>query len=222
MKTKMYQERKANISAFRGCGFDCDYCAFQNTLRFQNCPDCKAYKPHAHLEALEKNPPKTKEGEFVTMALNGDIAFASPDELRQMVEYCNKWSDRTFVLQTKDPRIFFGIRNMITDNIIIGTTIETNINHNFSTAPSVFTRMQVMSMLECRKMITIEPIMKFDPTFIVDIANLKPEIAYVGYDSRKNKLPEPTLEETLLFISGLFSAGIDVREKLIRKAWNEV
>jgi len=224
-KIGMYEDRIANISAFRGCKHDCVYCAFKRTLRFQKCDACRAFEPHAHLEALLKKPPKTKPGQFVTVGLTGDIAFATKDELQAIIRYCNKYPETTFVLQTKDPRIFLDqeIQNMITGNMIIGTTIETNINKHgtYSKAPSVFKRLEVMEKLDCRKMITIEPIIAFSPLFGVDIANIHPEIVWVGYDSKNHKLLEPSLYKTINLIEFLRGAGIDVREKLIRKAWNE-
>lgn len=220
-KGPMYTERKANISAFRGCDFNCVYCAFQNTLRFQKCEKCKSFTPHAHLEVLSREPPKTKDGEFLTMSLTGDIAFATGDELCQMLVYCREWHDRTFVLQTKDPSIFRQFEDDITDNIIIGTTIESERRHFDSSAPSPLVRYRALRALDCRKMVTIEPIMKFSWLLRDWIVDIEPEIVYIGYDSKNNHLPEPTLAETRELIRQLRNSGIDVREKLMRKAWDE-
>ncbi len=219
---KMYTERKANIPAFRGCDFNCSYCAFQHTMSRSGCADCRAFKPHAHLEVLEKRPPPTKDGEFLTMGLNGDIAFASDIELMKMLLYCNTWEDRTFVLQTKDPRIFWNMGDFIKPNMIIGTTIETDKSTTFiSNAPRVDLRYDALVNMSVRKMLTVEPIMKFSKNFSRRIVTLRPEIVYIGYDSKNNHLPEPTLAETQQLIQQLRDAGIDVREKLIRKAWDE-
>jgi len=156
------------------------------------------------------------------MGLNGDIAFASNSELREMLLYCNKWSDRTFVLQTKNPIVFAPRKDLITPNMIIGTTIETDaVNYNLSNAPRPSVRYFGLRVIDCRKMVTIEPIMKFTEYFGSQIINLHPEIVYIGYDSKNNHLPEPTLAETHQLIDQLRGAGIDVREKLIRKAWDE-
>jgi len=219
-KTKMYPERKTNISAFRGCGWGCTYCAFKNTLRFQSCDACKKFNPHAHLEALNKTPPKTNNGEYVAVGMNGDVAFASVGELRAMINYCTKWSDRTFMMQSKDPSCF--IPYTLPDNLIIATTIESDIDHDVSKAPNTVNRFESMRSLNCRKMITIEPILTFNMNRLFMMIHLiNPEIVYIGYDSKNNNLPEPTIDETRELIEQLRISGIDVKEKLIRKAWYE-
>ena len=221
-KTKMYAERKANISAFRGCLFGCTYCAFNGTLSRQSCELCRKYTPHAHLEVLDKRPPTTKEGEFLTMSLNGDVAFASENELVKMMLYCNTWDDRTFVMQSKNPRIFEPLADFIKPNMIIGTTIESDIDHNISKAPSPIKRYASMRLLDCRKMVTIEPILTFNLDKLWSwIQLINPEIVYIGYDSKNNELPEPTLDETNELIAVLREHGFNVKEKLIRKAWYE-
>ncbi|MCK5374102.1 MAG: hypothetical protein KAJ40_02350, partial [Alphaproteobacteria bacterium] len=53
------------------------------------------------------------------------------------------------------------------------------------------------------------------------IHSIDPEVVYIGYDSKKNKLPEPTLDETNELINRLREHGFEVREKLISKAWYE-
>lgn len=224
-KSKMYIDRKTNIAAFRGCDFNCIYCAFKNTLRFQECLKCKAYSPHAHLKALLKKPPRTKEGEFITVGMNGDVAFASMDEMGAMIKYCRDWPDRTFMMQSKDPRCFlpFGIP----ENLIICTTIETNgdFTKEYSEAPTTHTRISAMLKLSkrgCKTMVTVEPIMKFTQELVDWITYLRPKIVWVGYDSRSKHLPEPTLMETNNLIYELRTIGIEVREKLLRKAWDEV
>ena len=223
MANKMYQERKANISAYRGCAWNCVYCAFQNTLRFQSCEQCKKFEPHAHLEVLDRTPPITKDGEFLTMSLTGDIAFAREQDLVKMLLYCNAWDDRTFVLQSKNPRIFEQYNVLIKPNMVIGTTIESDVDHHMSKAPPPAQRYASMRLLNCRKMVTIEPILKFDLAKLYGWIHLiNPEIIYIGYDSKSNNLPEPTLAETKELIKELRTAGYDVREKLIRKAWDEV
>lgn len=221
-KSKMYQERKANIPAYRGCAFNCVYCAFKHTMSRSKCQQCRAFEPHAHIEVLNKRPPLTKEGEFLTMGLNGDIAFASEVELVRMLLYCNAWDDRTFVLQTKDPRMFVKFTDFIKPNMILGTTIETNRHTSFiSKAPYPLTRYLTLKNVDCKKMVTIEPIMQFDEMLFDWIVDLGPEIVYIGYDSKNNHLPEPTLAETLHLIKQMKDAGLDVRTKLLRKAWDE-
>lgn len=224
----MYKERKANIAAFRGCDFNCVYCAFSKMLKLSNCPMCKSFKPHSHMEVLGKTPPKTKEGEFLTIGLSSDISFMDVTNFYDVLDYCSKWGDRTFLIQSKNPEWFLQFYHRITSNVIIGTTIESNrfkgINYkDLSKGPNSYYRYCAMVKLNCRKAVTIEPILDFNGVFEKWIQDIKPEIVWIGYDSRPNRnhLPEPTLQKTQELIKCLEDSGISVHQKLIRKAWYE-
>ncbi len=243
---RMYPERAGNVSVFRGCAYSCAYCAFRTSLSRSGCKKCRDFEPHAHLEALEKNPPKTGEGEFLTIGLTGDISFMYVADFWKVMEYCRKWKDRTFLIQSKDPGYFLRYQEFvmpfrIPDNAIIGTTIETNrggwicdpVTTNptalyckydiISKAPLPEKRYEAMRRLDCRKAITIEPILDFDLDIMLQwTKDIAPEFIYIGYNSKKDiKLPEPSLSKTTALIAELRGAGFDVREKLLRKAWWE-
>jgi DNA repair photolyase len=231
IKTKMYSERKGNITVFRGCGFSCSYCAFRASLRRSPCEKCRTFEPHAHMEVLKNIPPKTKEGEFISVGFTGDISFMPMTDFWEVIEYCRKWKDRTFLIQSKNPHYFLKYLNFasplcIPDNVIIGTTIETNqTTDTISKAPEPALRGHAMKLLErCKKEVTIEPIMDFDLNNMVEwMQAIEPEFVYIGYDSHpeRNKLPEPMWSKTQLLIDDLRAAGIEVREKLMREAWRE-
>lgn len=236
MTERMYSERVGNISAFRGCGFGCTYCAFKRLIQMnKKCPQCATFEPHFHPEALERKPPKTKEGEFLTIGLASDISFMPWNEFERVLNYCHKWKDRTFLIQSKDPE-FFTKHFINCDNVIIGTTIESdcwwwddpklkiNIRYDqISKAPFPAKRYEPMRVLNCRKAVTIEPILSFNlDTFSRMLINLRPKIVWVGYDSGNNKLPEPSLQKTRQLIDDLRAHGLDVHEKLLRKAWWEL
>ena len=219
----MYLERKGKISWFRGCNFDCTYCAFGNTLRFQKCDVCSAFEPHAHLEVLDKTPPKTGDGEFLTMGLIGDIVFASDIEMKAAVAYCKKWSDRSFLIQTKAPHLF--ITYNFSENVILNCTIESDVHHRVSSAPTVRYRQEIMASGPVQrqknpKWITVEPIMGFTKGFADFLEEIHPEVVYVGYDSKNHHLREPSLEETMTFIEQVKKFA-EVRPKLLRKAYWE-
>jgi len=232
IRERMYKERKANIAAFRGCGFQCCYCAFKNTLKRSKCKQDQDFIPHSHLEVLSKRPPTTKHGEFVTIGMNGDISFASETAMNAIIHYCWLWAKHTFLLQSKNPAFFHEYK--FPENVIIGTTMESNRtefhdsdywSYDFiSAAPNVNKRFDAMYELTSKKVITIEPILDFDiDIFLNAIIDLKPEWVWVGYDSnpKRNLLPEPSLTKTQELIKRLEDAGISVRQKLIRKAWWE-
>ncbi len=244
-ENKMYSDRIKNIAAFRGCKFACVYCedSFQRLIKMnKKCPDCSIFNPHSHMEVLQRTPPKTKPGEFLTVGLSGDVAFCSHDDLVKISSYCAGWSDRTFLFQSKNPAVF--LEHYWSDNVIIGTTIETNRtvriwgegsivgthNDNYSQiskAPSPYLRTEAMVQLSCKKAVTIEPILDFDMSEILYwMKRIAPVFVYIGYcndgkQGKRLKLPEPSLAKTLGLINALEIAGIDVRRKTLRPAWYE-
>ena len=223
-QTNMYTERIGNISWYRGCAHDCTYCGFRNTLRFQKCEDCRSFKPHAHLEVLDRRPPVTKEGEFLTMGLTGDICFASDEEMAAAIAYCEKWSDRTFLVQTKNPKVF--LIHKFPENVVLDTTIESDIHHMITSAPSIHERRGVMvsdaiQRLNNRIWITVEPIMGFTNLFAEWLEEIHPEVVYIGYDSKNHHLREPSLAQTKELIKQV-KRFAEVRTKLLRKAhWEQ-
>jgi hypothetical protein len=237
-ENKMYSERKGNIPVIRYCAFQCVYCGFQKFQKISKCQDCRANKNHSHLEVLSRTPPNTKKGEFITVGLSGDVSFMAPEDFWQVIEYCKKWKDRTFLIQSKDPEYFVSYRSkvsqvLIPNNVILGTTIESDYwcwddlyYDSISKAPFPMKRLEAMVKLNCRKAITIEPILSFSDRFWGHLIKASPEFIYIGYANDKNKgtklkLPEPTLEKTIGLIADLREAGIEVREKTLRKAWWE-
>lgn len=232
-RSKMYSKRRKNIGSFRGCGYDCIYCAFRKTLSRVTCPKCKAFEPHEHLESFHQKPLKTAEGEFNTIGLSGDIAFASDTWFLRTQEYCAKWKDRTFLVQSKNPMCL--VTRLWTQNVVLGTTIETNRTRfsgmskyrkyeDISKAPVPIARKEQLRQFakDNKVAVTIEPIMDFDLTVLwYWMVELQPKWIWIGYDSGNHKLPEPELEETQQLIEELREAGFEVFEKLLRPAWWE-
>jgi len=72
-----------------------------------------------------------------------------------------------------------------------------------------------------RKIVTVEPVLDFDVDIMEKwIREIRPEACYVGYDSKKNYLPEPELRKVKTLIKKL-KETTDVRVKTIRPAWWE-
>lgn len=252
-ENKMYPQRVKNIPVMRYCGFGCVYCAFQKFQKISSCQKCRAGENHSHLEVLQRTPPKTKDGEFLTVGLSGDVSFMPLDDFAQVLNYCWIWSDRTFLIQSKTPAYFVQAieeltdkcwkGSLIPDNVILGATMETNRGYivvnprhpkeircnyqDFSHATFPQKRYEAMLKLTCNKEVTIEPIMDFDLEVMAKwIKDIAPEFVYIGYcndgkQGKRLKLPEPPLAKTLELIARLREAGIDVREKTIRKSWWE-
>ena len=223
-------------NVFKGCKFNCVYCVQREQAKRQEhrCEKCYNYEPHLHPERLNE---KFKEGETVFVAAAGDISFML--KKREQIEILNtirKYSDTTFLLQTKDPRYYLKLLHWgsFPENIVIGTTIETNrviIGKQpyslYSKAPYPDERFRLMrTYTNLRKYITIEPIMDFDLDILVEwVKEIAPEFVYVGYlnplwKAKKLRIPEPPLEKTEELINEL-KKFTEVRLKTIRKGWDE-
>jgi len=191
------------------------------------------------VEVLKRNPPRTKDNEFLTVGLTGDISFASDEVIRLIIAYCAQWSDRTFLLQSKNPARFIeadgtGQKFYFPNNVILGCTLETNYSlipsaairgefipyYTISKSPDPVLRAEAMVKIQDnRKIVTIEPIMNFDPeTLKFMIEAIRPIAVYIGYDSGGHNLPEPSLQKTLDFIESI-KPITQVRQKLMRNAW---
>ena len=236
----MYRENRRSINVFVGCRHNCIYCkpSFQAQMKRQKsrCMKCYRYEPHSHLERLKKRPPKTFGDEFIFFPSSGDLAFASDEVIKAHIRYAKKWSDRTFLMQTKNPRWMLNYK--FPENVILGITLETNRfvfitpseykgYAEISKAPIPKTRAWLFTLFfHSTKMVTIEPILDFD---LCDMISLIEEIEnscekliiYIGYDNHNCKLPEPKLEKTKMLIATLEDMGFYVRIKSLRKAWYE-
>jgi len=128
--------------------------------------------------------------------------------IQKILDFIEK-SPATFLLLTKNPRRYLEFH--IPANCVCGATIETDLGFRDD-------RFYSMTQLEHpRKMVAIEPIMRFSPNFIRSLLLIQPEFVAVGYDNYKCGLDEPSLEITEILISGLEAYGIKVYRKTIRE-----
>jgi len=234
LEERMYAENRKSLNAFVGCRHGCVYCvpSFQRQMKRTKCESCRAYKPHGHLERLKRNPPKTSGNEFIFFPSSGDLAFASREVVEAHIFYAREHADRTFLVQSKDTSWF--PRWKWPDNIILGTTLETDrisfdtpskykFYYEISEAPLPAERVYWLERTpHSRKAITVEPVMQFTGKGMSEwIRRIKPEFVYVGYDNHGCRLPEPLLGETVDLIVDLRGWGFEVREKTLREAWYE-
>jgi len=131
-----------------------------------------------------------------------------PDEwILKVLEYCRKYPENTYLFQSKNPFRFSRFRDLFPPKTILGTTLETNRDYNFSRAP--LPRLRAFALKQWndtgfKKMISVEPILDFDlEKFITMIALCKPVFVSIGADSKGNNLPEPPKEKILRLIKEL-------------------
>lgn len=118
-------------------------------------------------------------------------------------------SPARFLLLTKHPKRYFDFK--IPDNCVCGCTIESDL------LIDSFERVMAMKDLKHEKMISVEPIIRFSPSFPYHLVAIKPKFVVVGYDNYKNYLDEPSLFQTQYLIKVLKSHGFSVYEKTIRE-----
>lgn len=120
-----------------------------------------------------------------------------------------EWFDNQYLFQTKNPGRFYDFERYLPESVILGTTIESDIEHTaMGNAPPVVERaLSIMSLAKdgYETTITIEPIMDFNVDWLVGlIARCDPDWINIGSNTNhKVKLPEPSPEKVLKLIEKL-------------------
>lgn len=116
--------------------------------------------------------------------------------LSRILWNCRKFQNE-YLFQSKNPQRFVEFLSEFPENSILCTTIETNREDlilSISNAPPVHLRVKAMKELDWRwKMVTIEPILQFDISELIEMVNcINPNYVNVGADSKNHHLQEPT------------------------------
>lgn len=144
MTTPEYKTTKS-WNPFVGCKFDCIYCkpSFGALLkwvgRMSGCQECMNYKPHEHPERLKRIP----SDKAIFICEDGDISFAKHDFMARVFQSISgpKFTDRTWFVQSKNPRCLEQYLNLLPEKTYLITTLETNRDKGYdkiSKAPTPF------------------------------------------------------------------------------------
>lgn len=146
----------------------------------------------------------------------------------KIIEWIKKSPNANFLSVTKNPAKYLDIIDFIPPNLILGCTIESDINYPYySNAPSQNNRLRNMIELYQKTdnplFLSIEPIMKFRfDSFYDQIEQISPFYGIaIGYDNHNNKLDEPKLKDTMSLRNYLIRTGFKVIDKTLKKAWWE-
>lgn len=182
------------------CPHDCSYCYMKRFPQGELRLDEKCFKDDLG------------ENNFIFVGSSCDMwADKIPSEwIAKTLKHCKKYNNK-YLFQTKNPGRYvekisnFKVYLSKLNNIILGTTIETNredlIAHK---APPMFERYHCMKQIKLKKMVTIEPIHDFDLVDLVDmIKEIMPEWVNIGADSKGHNLPEPSKEKVKALIKEL-------------------
>jgi len=102
----------------------CSYCwarKLQKT-RLKHLPQYRDFKP----KLVESQLGKVPNAELIFVSDRGDILCEGvKDEwIGRVIEIIKKYSDRYFLLLTKNPVRYFSFLDKLPDNMILGSTIE--------------------------------------------------------------------------------------------------
>lgn len=227
MAKNMYKGVKP-WNPFVGCRFDCTYCIpsyhriakWVDRMQKGNCKECQSFLPHVHPKRLPQRLPSDK---IIWPCAHGDICFAKPAFIRQVIERTKEYPKKTFFWQSKSPKCLNQYLPYLPSNSVLLTTMETNRDKNYhliSKAPKPSVRFKEFLKVKWpRKMLTIEPVLDFDPEILLKwVLKLKPEVVWFGYNSKPQsvKLPEPDKKKTKQFIKALKAHGIKIKFKTMR------
>ena len=169
------------------CPHECAYCYMK---RYWD----RLKEPHLDEKSLKD---KLGEGNIIFVGSSIDMwADVIPDEwILRVLEHCRHYPSNTYLFQSKNPFRFARFRDLFPPKTILGTTLETNRDYDFSKALPPRLRAEALRSWNgtgIKKMISVEPIMDFDLyKFSTMISLCEPIFVSIGADSKGNNLPEP-------------------------------
>jgi len=212
-KGNMYSQISHTQNYIKGkCPHQCSYC-YMNSInkRFGITPK----EPYLDEKELKVNLGK---GNIIFIGSSFDMwAKDIPDEwIRTILNHLKKYPDNTYLFQSKNPKRFIDFNDLLPENCMVGTTIESDMiypcmnvfiypTNGKTPLPSDRTVISKVVLKETQKrFVTIEPILNFGKGYFVDIiADCKPDFVNIGADSGNNHLTEPPREKVLEFIAEL-------------------
>ena len=184
---------------------------------YHNCSYCYCKKIAKRFNKVQK-PVRFDEKELKTNLGSGNSIFVGSScdmfsdnipsaWILRVLEHCRKY-DNKYLFQTKNPKKLLNYLDEIPKNSVIGTTIESDMDYDDIMGNSPFVKLRAIHMYDIsysfETQITIEPILKFNLSEIVKMIKLtNASVCYIGADSGKNNLPEPSKEEILELIKEL-------------------
>ncbi len=190
------------------CQHKCKYC-YVNSFK-NKFPNIK--EKYSGEIRLSENELKKDEGKNKTIFVQdmGDL-FADniPKEfIIKVLEHLREYPENNYLFQTKNPKRFIEFKEHFPTNSILGTTLETNYEHEIeklSNAPSISNRVYWISRVKFTEVfITLEPILNFHlQDFVAIIEGIQPNFINIGADSKQHKLNEPDGNKIRQFIDAL-------------------
>lgn len=191
-----------------GCLHNCSYC-WARPMAETKLSHMEKYKDGFQPRLAESELKKKFRRQYVFVSDMGDLfgEWVPKDWILQVLKAIRNSPSSYFLFLTKNPQRYFEFLDLFPKNLVLGATIETNREYKVSSAPLVSERYECMVRIPyARKMISIEPIMDFDPDIFVGwFKDISPVVVHVGYANYNQKIPEPSLDKTTDLIDELSS-----------------
>jgi len=189
-----------------GCLHNCSYC-WARRLAETKLKNIERYKDGFKPKLVEKELSKRFHKQNVFVSDMGDLfgKWVPAEWITKVIDAVKKSPTSNFLFLTKNPARYFEFLKLYPENVVLGATIETNRDNDFSDSPSIVERFKAMRELPFKnKVVSVEPIMDFDlEPFVQWIREINPILVHVGYDNYRNQLPEPALSKTCQLIDQL-------------------
>jgi len=204
-KGNMYEFAKPWNPLGGECRHKCGYCSSLSFLRYPAFVEKYSGRP----KLIEKELKNLGSGETIFVVAQNDLFEENIINgiIRDILSHCNKYPSNKYFFQTKNPERLCKFIDLLPEDSIICTTIETNrwYPEYMGNTPTPQERAKWMSRINgFEKHITIEPIMDFDLEKMVNlIKRCNPSQINIGNDSKNHHLPEPSKEKALQLIAKL-------------------
>jgi len=217
----MYKDVKTVNPLGGQCGHKCLYCS---TISLSKIYPGVRNKYQGEYKLYESELKKSwgKNNQIFVCAQNDLFEAGVPGDFIEAILEKARNSDKSnlFMFQTKNPARMVHYLGKFPDNCMLGTTIETNredLIKEWSDAPTIKSRAEAIKYIGnygFLTYITIEPIMDFDPSALsLLIENIGPDKIFIGADSKKNGMPEPSARDIKLLIADFEWVGVEIEEK---------
>lgn len=197
----MYQFVTHTWNTIKGeCPHNCAYCYMKRWGK----------QPELHFDEKELKT-DLGSGNFIFVGSSCDMwAYQIPiNWIIDTAAHCRYFNKNKYLFQTKNSIRLYNLRPCLPQNVVLGTTIETNRSYpEMGIAPDVKKRAWGMFQLNSygfETMITVEPIMDFDLDKLVGIIKFaEPKWVNIGANTNsKVKLPGPKPDKVKELITAL-------------------
>ena len=167
------------------------------------------------------------QGNFIFIGSSCDMFAENIPEkwINDTLHHCSKYSRNLYLFQTKNPSRFHEFRARLPIDVILGTTIESDIRHKeMGESPDVMNRIiAMMNLKNIRTMVTVEPVMDFNLNYMLFLINTcKPRSVNIGANTNtKVKLQEPSPEKINELIARLKEITEVKIKPNLKRLWNQ-